>query len=181
MSLTIRYFLRIILRSLPPLLAFMALSGAAYGDDGIFPPAPAARASIDFDGRGFLIRGKRTFIVSGSLHYSRVPRALWRDRLLRIKRAVFNTVQTYAFWNYHEPQEGKWNFSGDRDFEAFLKLVKEMGLYAVVRPGPYVCAEWDSGGFPVWLRFKPGVRLREDNPQFIAALDSWYEHILPII
>jgi beta-galactosidase len=163
------------------LLAFAVIASVTRADDGIFPPAPAAKASIDFDGRGFLIHGKRTFIVSGSLHYSRIPRALWRDRLLRIKRAGFNTVQTYAFWNYHEPQEGKWNFTGDHDFEAFLKLIKELDLYAVVRPGPYVCAEWDSGGYPVWLRFKPGVRLREDNPQFIAAVDKWYDHILPII
>ncbi|HLV78723.1 MAG TPA: beta-galactosidase [Chthonomonadaceae bacterium] len=161
------------------LLGCMAL--AAYANDDIFPPAPAAKAFIDFDGRGFLIHGKRTFLVSGSLHYSRVPRALWRDRLLRLKRAGFNTVQTYAFWNFHEPQEGKWDFSGEKDLDAFLKLVKEMGLYAVVRPGPYVCAEWDSGGYPVWLRFKPGLRVREDNPEFLAAVDHWYEKVIPII
>src|SRR5579862_1281179 len=156
--------MRFVLRLLPTLLllCMVAFPLLAFADDGIFPPASVAKPFIDFDGRGFLINGKRTFLASGSIHYCRVPRALWRDRLLRIKRAGFNTVQTYAFWNYHEPQERKWNFSGDHDFEAFLKLVKEMGLYAVVRPGPYVCAEWDSGGFPVWLRFKPGVRLRED-------------------
>ncbi len=153
----------------------------ARADDGIFPPAPAAKASIDFDGRGFRIRGKRTFLCSGSLHYSRVPRALWRDRLLRMKRAGFNTVQTYAFWNFHEPQEGRWDFSGDKDLDAFLKLVKAMGMYAVVRPGPYVCAEWDSGGFPVWLRFKPGLRVREDNGPFLEAVDRWYEKVIPII
>jgi beta-galactosidase len=176
-----RYSVRTIWRAALLLSLFCAVGGRVSADDGIFPPAPAAKASIDFDGRGFLLGGKRTFLVSGSLHYSRVPRALWRDRLLRIKRAGFNTVQTYAFWNYHEAQEGKWNFTGDHDFEAFLKLVKEMGLYAVVRPGPYVCAEWDSGGYPVWLRFKPGVRVRQDNPEFIAAVDAWYDHILPII
>jgi len=154
---------------------------AAHANDGIFPPAPAAKPFINFDGHGFLIKGKRTFLASGSLHYGRVPRALWRDRLLRIKRAGFNTVQTYAFWNFHEPQEGKWDFSGDKDLNAFLKLVKAMGLYAVVRPGPYVCAEWDSGGYPVWLRFKAGVRVREDNPEFLAAVDRWYEKVIPII
>ncbi|MBV9470253.1 MAG: beta-galactosidase, partial [Abitibacteriaceae bacterium] len=153
----------------------------AHADDGIFPPAPAVKKFMDFDGRGFLLNGQRTFIASGSLHYSRVPRALWHDRLLRMKRAGLNTVQTYAFWNFHEPQEGKWDFSGDHDFNAFLQEVKAVGMYAVVRPGPYVCAEWDSGGYPVWLRFKPGVRVREDNPQFEAAVDHWYEKIIPII
>ena len=154
---------------------------AARADDGMFPAAPAAKAAIDYDGKGFLLGGKRTFIASGSLHYSRVPRALWRDRLLRIKRAGFNTVETYAFWNFHELQEGKWNFAGDHDFNAYLKLIHELGMYAIVRVGPYVCAEWDSGGYPVWLRFKPGVRVREPNPQFEACVDKWFDKIMPIV
>ncbi len=123
----------------------------------MFPPAPAARPCIDFDGKGFLVHGKRTFIVAGALHYSRVPRALWRDRLLRIKRAGYNTVQTYTFWNYHELREGQYDFSGDKDFDAYLKLIHSLGMYAIVRIGPYVNAEWEGGGWPVWLRFKPGV------------------------
>ena len=149
--------------------------------DGIFPPAATAKPFIDFDGRGFLVNGKRTFLASGSLHYARVPRELWRDRLLRMKRAGFNTVQTYLFWNFQEPQEGKWDFSGNHDLNAFLKLVKQMGMYATVRVGPYVCAEWDSGGFPVWLRFKPGLKVRTDNPAFEAAVDDLYDHMLPIV
>ncbi|MDQ2686697.1 MAG: beta-galactosidase, partial [Armatimonadota bacterium] len=114
---------------------------ATRADDGIFQPSAAAKPYIDFDGKGFLINGKRTFIASGCLHYPRVPRALWRDRLLRFKRAGFNTVQTYCFWDFHEPQEGKWDFTGDKDLDAFLKLVKSLGMYATVRVGPYVCAE----------------------------------------
>jgi beta-galactosidase len=143
----------------------------------MFPPAPAASAFINFDGRGFLVNGKRTFIVSGSLHYPRVPRALWEDRLLKFKRAGFNTVQTYAFWNFHEPRQGEWDFTGRHDLSAFLKLAKQVGLYATVRVGPYVCAEWDSGGYPVWLRFVPGLRVREDNRQFMAANDQWFDHV----
>lgn len=171
----------------PLLLALTLLCLSALGaqpvraDDGMFPAAPAAKPYIDFDGRGFLIEGKRTFIASGSLHYPRVPRALWRDRLLRFKRAGFNTVQTYAFWNFHEPKEGQWDFRGDKDLDAFLKLVKSLGMYATVRVGPYVCAEWDSGGYPVWLRFKPGVRVREDNPQFEGYVDKWLDHVMPIV
>ncbi|MDQ2801040.1 MAG: beta-galactosidase, partial [Armatimonadota bacterium] len=153
----------------------------ARANDGIFPPAPAAAPYINFDGRGFLVNGQRTFLVSGGMEYCRVPRALWRDRLLRLKRAGFNTVEIYNMWNFHEPKKGQFDFSGDHDLNAFLKLVKAMGLYAVVRVGPYVCAEWDSGGYPVWLRFEPGMRVRENNPQFEAAVDRYWEKLIPIV
>ena len=86
----------------------------------MYPPAPAAQAAIRVDGQGFTINGQPTYVASGSIHYARVPRALWRDRLLRLKRAGFNTVETYAFWNFHEPRENEWDFTGDKDFGAFL-------------------------------------------------------------
>ena len=150
-------------------LCCIATARLARADDNIFPPALTAKPFINFDGRGFLINGQRTFIVSGGLDYARMPRELWRDRLLRLQRAGFNTVQTDVCWNLHEPREGQWDFSGARDLAAFLQLVHEMGLYAVVRPGPYVGDAWDSGGLPVWLRFKPSVRMREPNATFEAA------------
>jgi beta-galactosidase len=159
----------------------LGASHAARANDGIFPAAPAAKASIDFDGRGFMINGRRTFIASGSLHYARVPRALWRDRLLRFKRAGFNTVQTYVFWDFNEPQEGKIDFTGDGDLDAFLKLAKSLDMYAVVRVGPYVCAEWESGGYPIWLRFKPGVKVREDNAEFEKYVDRFWDKLIPIV
>ena len=163
----------------------MLLLGAgaqtARADDGIFPPAPAAAPYINFDGKGFLLNGKRTFIASGGMEYCRVPRALWHDRLLRLKRAGFNCVEIYNMWNFHEPKKGQFDFAGDHDLDAFLKMVKAMDLYAIVRVGPYVCAEWDSGGYPVWLRFEPGVRVREDNPQFEAAVDRYWEKLIPIV
>jgi len=158
-----------------------ATAQLARADDGIFPPAPAATPYINFDGRGFLLNGKRTFIASGGMEYCRVPRALWRDRLLRLKRAGFNCVEIYNMWNFHEPKKGQFDFSGDHDLDAFLKMVKAMDLYAIVRVGPYVCAEWDSGGYPVWLRFEPNVRVREHNPQFEAAVDRYWEKLIPIV
>ncbi|MBV9851344.1 MAG: beta-galactosidase [Armatimonadetes bacterium] len=168
-----------------PLAAASLLLAAAHGpaqaNDSMFPPAPAAKASIDFDGHGFLIHGRRTFLVSGSLHFARLPRAQWRDMLLKFKRAGYNTVQTYVFWNWQEPKEGEWDFSGDHDLDGFLKLVGQMGMYATVRVGPYCCAEWDSGGYPVWLRFKPDMAVRRDNPQFMAEAGEWYAKILPIV
>ncbi len=156
-------------------------SGWPNSNDGIFPALPAARPYISFDGRGFLVHGRRTFIVAGELQYPRTPRALWRDRLLRIKRAGYNTVQTYAFWNYHEPQEGKFEFTGEKDLNAFLQLVHSMGMYAIVRMGPYVNAEWDTGGLPVWLRFKPGLRPMSDNAPFYRAVSPYFSKLVPIL
>ena len=94
----------------------------------------------------------------------RVPKDLWHDRLLRMARGGFNTVQTYVFWNYHEPKENQFDFSGEKDFEGYLKAAQDLGLYVTARVGPYVLAEWDSGGYPVWARFKPGVVVRRSNP-----------------
>ena len=162
-------------------LALLGLTLPAQANDHVFPPAASAKSAIDFDQHGFLIHGQRTFIVSAGMEYARVPRALWRDRLLRLKRAGFNCVEVYTFWNWHEPQEGKFDFSGDHDLDAYLKLVHTMGMYAICRVGPYYCAEWDSGGYPLWLRFKPGLRVREDNPPFINAVDQFFGKLIPIV
>ncbi len=157
------------------------ISTTAFANDLMYPPAPAAQKAIQIDGQGFIINGKRTYVASGSIHYARVPHELWRDRLLRLKRAGFNCVETYAFWNFHEPRENEWNFAGDHDFGAFLDTAKELGLYAIVRAGPYVCAEWDSGGYPVWLKFKPPMRVRTADPEYLKWNDHWYDKILPIV
>ncbi len=154
---------------------------AARANDDIFPPRTAAASFIHFDGRGFIINGKRTYVRSGSFHYARVPRALWRDRLEKMKRAGFNTVQTYVFWNYQEPRPGQFRFTGRADLDAFLKLARSVGLYATVRMGPYDCAEWDSGGYPVFLRFIPGLQVRADDPAFIHALDKFWKRLIPIV
>jgi len=115
-------------------------------NDHIFPASASAKPYIDFDARGFIINGKRTFLVSAGLEYARIPHELWHDRLLRLKRAGFNCVEMYTFWNFHEPEEGKFDFSGDHDLNAFLQEVHQLGMYAIVRVGPYYCAEWDLGG-----------------------------------
>ena len=169
------------MKHLSIILALSTLSTAALANDLMYPPAPAAQAAIKIDGQGFIINGQRTYIASGCIHYPRVPRDLWRDRLLRLKRAGFNTVQTYAFWNFHEPRENEWDFTGDHDLGAFLDTAKEVGLYATVRVGPYVCAEWDSGGYPVWLKFKPPMKVRTADPEYLKWNDHWYDKILPIV
>ncbi|RFM29518.1 beta-galactosidase [Deminuibacter soli] len=150
-------------------------------NDDIFPPAAAAKEFVNFDKHGFIIKGQRVFLVSAGLEYARIPHELWRDRLLRLKRAGFNCIEIYTFWNYHEPQEGRFDFTGDHDLNAFLRLVKQLDMYAIVRVGPYYCAEWDFGGYPIWLRFKEGLRVREPNAVFEAAVDRFFEQLMPIV
>jgi beta-galactosidase len=160
----------------------LAAPGMALANDGIFPPAPAAADAINFDGKGFIVHGKREFIASGSIHYARVPRELWKDRLIKLKRAGFNTVQTYVFWNYQETQKGKFDFTTtSHDLGVFLQTAQDVGLYATVRVGPYCCAEWDSGGYPVWLRNEPDLKVRADNPAFMAAVDDFFDKLIPIV
>ncbi len=165
------------------ILLFVFSTGFAQAglNDHIFPAATAARRFIDFDSRGFLVKGQRTFLVSAGIEYARVPRGLWADRLLRLKRAGFNCVEIYTFWNFHEPREGVFDFTGDHDLGAFLQLVKTMGMYAIVRVGPYYCAEWDLGGYPLWLKFKPGLRVREPNAVFESAVGRFFDRLLPIV
>ena len=167
--------------ALLPLILTIGAIQQAHANDHMFPAAPAAKAYSDFDSKGFLINGKRTFLVSAGMEYARVPHELWRDRLLRLKRAGFNCVEVYNFWNWHEPQEGKFDFHGDHDLGAYLRLVKQLGMYAICRVGPYYCAEWDQGGYPLWLRFKPGLRVREDNKPFLTAVDHFFEKLMPIV
>ena len=172
--------------SLAALLQPLSLSlaedkGGSIRNDQIFPPAAAAKPFIDFDGTGFIINGKRTFLSSGSIHYPRVPHELWDDRLLRLAQANFNCVETYAFWNLSEQQEGVWDFTGDKDIGSFFDKAKQHGLYGIARVGPYVCAEWDFGGYPVWMKFKPKVIVRTENPAFLELNDRWYDKIIPIV
>lgn len=155
--------------------------GRANVNNSMFPPAPAVAKSIAIDGRGFIIRGRRTFIASGSLHYARVPRALWANRLLRMKRAGFNTVSTYVVWAYQEPREGMFRFHGRRNLQAFLALVEKMGMYAILRIGPYNNAEWANGGLPNFLRFIPNMMVRTYNQPFLHALKPYFNRLLPIV
>ncbi|NWT63064.1 BGAL galactosidase, partial [Erythrocercus mccallii] len=119
--------------------------------------------------------------ISGSIHYSRVPRPAWRDRLLKMYMSGLSTVQVYVPWNYHETLPGVYDFTGNRDVEAFLDLTAELGLLVILRPGPYICAEWEMGGLPAWLLWKPDINLRTSDPAYLAAVDSWLHILLPKI
>lgn len=137
----------------------------------IYPPEPAAKDAIHWQNGYFIINGKPTFLTSGDMPYARIPRELWRDRLWRAKQMGFNCIQTYVFWNATEGREGQWDFSDNLDLDAWLSTIQDMGMYAIVRVGPYSCAEWDHGGFPAWLSIKPGMTLRDSGP-FLPYADQ---------
>ena len=138
------------------------------------------QSPITYDAQSFLINGERTFLTAGAIHYPRIPRALWADRIEKAKAAGLNALQLYFFWNVHEPDEGRFVFDGQADVAHFLDLIADAGLYIVVRPGPYICAEWDGGGFPSWLYTKAGLETRTFNPLYLQAVERYWSRLLPL-
>ena len=154
------------------------------GDSWAFlSPSPSGQMQFEnpqlirYDSHCFTFNNQDTLVMSGAFHYPRCPRELWGDRLQKFKLAGFNTVETYVFWNYHERREGKADLS---EFEDFVRLVHKMGLMMIVRPGPYICAEWERGGFPSWVAAKR-FPLRSNDPQSLRTSQHWYSQVLPII
>ena len=134
---------------------------------------------LTWDKTSFRLHGKEFHIYSGAMHYFRIPPQYWEDRLQKLKAAGFNTVETYVCWNLHEPQKGQFDFSGRLDLVRFLETARKAGLYALVRPGPYICAEWDFGGLPAWLLRDKGLRLRCSDPRFLDHVADYFRVLLP--
>ncbi|MDO4680718.1 MAG: beta-galactosidase [Aerococcus sp.] len=134
--------------------------------------------SFEIGQNEFLLDGKPFKILSGAIHYFRVPRQDWRHSLYNLKALGFNTVETYIPWNFHETNEGQFDFDGEKDIEAFLDIAEKLGLYAIVRPSPYICAEWEFGGLPAWLLEKD-VQLRANDPAFLQYVERYYQTLLP--
>ncbi|MEV5025445.1 beta-galactosidase [Paenibacillus sp. LPE1-1-1.1] len=145
--------------------------------------ADNARQGIQlrYDAKSFIIGEKRVFLNIASIHYFRMPRQEWREVLVKAKLAGMNCIDTYFAWNVHEPEEGKWDFSGDNDCGAFLDLCSELGLWVIARPGPFICAEWDFGGFPYWLKNKKNIQFRTDNETYLRYVYRYFDQIVPII
>jgi beta-galactosidase len=121
----------------------------------------------------FLLNGKPFRIMAGEIHFQRIPREYWADRLMKLKAAGLNTVGTYVFWNALEPEPGQWDLSGGNDLAAFVRTAQRIGLWVIVRPGPYACAEWDFGGLPPWLLRTPDIKVRCSDPRYLEACGSY--------
>ena len=137
------------------------------------------KRKVEIINKEIKIDGQTVQIISGAIHYFRIHPGQWRDRLQKAVQMGLNCVETYFCWNLHEPVPGKFDFFGIIDFEIFIKTAQELGLYVIVRPGPYICAEWDNGGIPPWLMSVPGCRLRRSNAPYLAAVKRWFDALLP--
>ena len=132
----------------------------------------------------FYLNDKKIKIISGALHYFRVVPEYWPDRLEKLKALGCNTVETYVPWNFHEPKEGVFDFEGQKDLARFTKLAQDLGLLVILRPTPYICAEWEFGGLPAWLLKYPSIRVRSNCDIFLNAVDKYFaelfKHIYPL-
>lgn len=133
--------------------------------------------TFEIGDRAFLLNGEPFVIKAAELHYPRIPKPYWEQRIKMCKAMGMNTICLYIFWNYHEAEEGKFDFSGQKDIAAFCRLAQENGMYIIVRPGPYVCAEWEMGGLPWWLLKKKDIKLREHDPYFMERVQLFMDEI----
>lgn len=141
-------------------------------------PAAAQKTGTFEAGKGtFLLNGKPFVVKAAEIHYPRIPREYWDHRIKMCKALGMNTVCIYIFWNIHEQREGQFDFTGNNDIAAFCKLAQKNGMYVIVRPGPYVCAEWEMGGLPWWLLKKKDIRLREQDPYFMERVKIFEEKV----
>ncbi|MFI5178878.1 MAG: glycoside hydrolase family 35 protein [Vicinamibacterales bacterium] len=140
-------------------------------------PVVAAASKLTIEGRRFVLDGKPYQIMSGEMHYPRIPREYWRDRMRKARAMGLNTITTYVFWNLHEPRPGVFDFTGNLDVAAFVRTAQEEGLNVIVRPGPYVCSEWDLGGLPAWLLADRSIVLRSTDERFMAAADRYLKRV----
>lgn len=129
----------------------------------------------------FYLNEKPFKVISGAIHYFRVVPEYWIDRLEKLKALGCNTVETYIPWNLHEPRKGQYNFDGIRDFVTFIRKAQELGLYVIVRPSPYICAEWEFGGLPFWLLAEEGMKLRINYAPFLKHVDEYYSVLIPML
>lgn len=136
-------------------------------------------ASYTFGAQGnhFALDGKPYQIISGEMHYPRIPRAYWRQELKLARAMGLNTITTYTFWNLHEPSPGVYDFTGNNDVAEFIREAQQEGLHVLLRPGPYVCAEWEWGGYPAWLLQTKGMQVRGTDPAYMKAAGTWLKRL----
>ncbi|KAF3322292.1 beta-galactosidase 1-like protein [Carex littledalei] len=136
---------------------------------------------VSHDGRALIINGERRIIISGSIHYPRSTPEMWPDLIKKAKEGGLDTIETYVFWNGHEPRRREYNFEGNYDLIRFIKEIQYAGLNSILRIGPYACAEWNYGGIPAWLRKYPGMQFRTNNQQFKDEMANFTKLIVDMV
>ncbi|KAI7758048.1 hypothetical protein M8C21_007412 [Ambrosia artemisiifolia] len=137
--------------------------------------------TVTYDSKALVIDGKRRILQSGSIHYPRATPEMWPGIIEKAKEGGLDVIETYVFWNYHEPLKGQYNFEGRFDLVRFVKTVQDAGLFVHLRIGPYACAEWNYGGFPLWLHFIPGIQFRTINGPFQAEMELFLAKIVNLM
>jgi beta-galactosidase len=174
MGIRSRGFLRLLWRSMMRRMLFLCLLVLPFFHTA-FAQRPLHRFII---GNGnFLLDGKPVQLISGEMHFARIPQEYWRDRLKMARAMGLNTIATYIFWNYHEPEKGKYNFTGNADVARFVKTAQEESLWVIVRPSPYACAEWEFGGYPYWLLNEKNLKVRSKDPEFLELSRRYFKEL----
>ncbi|KAL1541165.1 beta-galactosidase 13-like isoform X2 [Salvia divinorum] len=150
------------------LLALVIANASAHSD----------RAAVTYDGRSMIINGSRELLFSGSIHYPRSTPQMWPELIKKAKEGGLNLIQTYVFWNIHEPVQGQLNFEGNYDLVKFIKLIGDNGLWVTLRLGPYIESEWNLGGFPYWLKDVPNITFRSYNEPFMYHMKKYSEMVI---
>jgi beta-galactosidase len=158
-------------------LAFVFSAGWLYGAQPMAAQQQGTAHTFGVANGQFVLDGKPFRVISGEMHYPRIPRAYWRERLRMARAMGLNTITTYVFWNEHEQKPGVYDFSGNNDVAEFIREAQQEGLYVILRPGPYVCAEWEWGGYPAWLLKDSDVVVRSNDPKFIQPATRWLKRL----
>ena len=158
------------------LMSSLATGAFAAPATGLAPQVDSKNTFVAGD-KTFLLNGKPFVVKAAEIHYPRIPREYWEHRIKMCKALGMNTICIYIFWNLHEQREGVFDFTGQNNVAEFCRLAKKHGMYVIVRPGPYVCAEWEMGGLPWWLLKKKDIRLREQDPYFMSCVDRFEKNV----
>lgn len=137
------------------------------------------KAQLKAVNQQFVLGDEPIQILSGAVHYFRIVPEYWEDRLMKLKSCGLNTVESYIPWNLHEPKEGQFTFDGIADLERFVQIAGDLGLHVILRPSPYICAEWEFGGLPSWLLQYPDIHLRCMDPVYLEKVDHYYDELIP--
>nr|XP_027105178.1 beta-galactosidase 6-like [Coffea arabica] len=164
---------RMNMRTIITLLVILVVEGC-YWERGV-------STTVTYDHKALVIDGKRRILQSGSIHYPRATPDLWPGIISKAKEGGLDVIESYVFWNYHEPVRGQYYFEGRFDLVRFVKTVHEAGLYVHLRIGPYACAEWNYGGFPVWLHFIPGIKFRTSNELFKREMKRFLKKVVNLM